>query len=169
MKWLFLPASILFFSFLNGNSFSISNSLPSDLQSASNVFSKSVEVFGLRVLSTNTVSDAKVLHTANVLAEYLDNDENGTVDEPSVLTKLLGNSKAEIATMVLFASKNEQASFEDSFGPLMSVLTRTQNLFANEIFENGSTGNNRDATLEEVLHLVTDLGWDKAFPTIWGE
>ena len=110
MKWLFLPASILFFSFLNGNSFSISNSLPSDLQSASNVFSKSVEVFGLRVLSTNTVWDAKVLHTANVLAEYLDNDENGTVDEPSVLTKLLGNSKAEIATMVLFASENEQAS-----------------------------------------------------------
>ena len=51
----------------------------------------------------------------------------------------------------------------------MTVLTITQNLFANEIFENGSSGNNRDATLEEVLHLVTDLGWDKAFPTIWGE
>ena len=24
-------------------------------------------------------------------------------------------------------------------------------------------------TLEEVLHLVTDLGWDEAFPDIWGE
>ena len=169
MKCLFLPASILFVSFLNGNSFTISNSLPSDLQSASNVFTKSVEVFGLRVLSTNTVADAKVLHTANVLAEYLDNDENGTVDQPSVLTTLLGNTKAEIATMVLFASENEQASFENSLGPLMTVLTRTQNLFANEIFENGSSGNNREATLEEVLHLVTDLGWDKAFPSIWGE
>ena len=160
MKCLFLHASILFVSFLNGNSFTISNSLPSDLQSASNVFTKSVEVFGLRVLSTNTVADAKVLHTANVLAEYLDNDENGTVDQPSVLTTLLGNTKAEIATMVLFASENEQASYENSLGPLMTVLTRTQNLFANEIFENGSSGNNRDATLEEVLHLITDLGWD---------
>ncbi|NBU87371.1 MAG: hypothetical protein EBS13_08805, partial [Verrucomicrobia bacterium] len=47
--------------------------------------------------------------------------------------------------------------------------TRSQNLFADEIFENGSSGNDRDATLEEVLHLVTDLGWDEAFPDIWGE
>ena len=135
MKCFFLAAFFLIVSFLNGNSFSISNSLPSDLQSASNVFAKSVEVFGLRVLSTNAVSDAKVLHTANVLAEYLDNDENGSVDQPSVLSKLMGNSNAEIATMVLFASENEQASFEDNLGTLMPILTRTQNLFANEIFE----------------------------------
>lgn len=160
--------ALILFSSSYGNSFTVSNTLPDDLNKATNIFSKSIEVFGLRVLSTNTVSDAKVLHTANVLAEYLDNDENGTVDQPSVLTKLLGNTKAEIATMVLFASENEQASFENSLGPLMTVLTRTQNLFANEIFENGSSGNNRDATLEEVLHLVTDLGWDKAFPSIWG-
>ena len=51
----------------------------------------------------------------------------------------------------------------------MRVLERTQNLFADEIFENGSQGDDRDATLEEVLHLVTDLGWDEAFPEVWGE
>ena len=128
-----------------------------------------MEVFGLRVLATDSVPDAKVLHTANVLAEYLDNDENGTVDQPEVLSKLLGNSNSEIATMVLFESESEQESFSGSLETLMQILTRSQNLFADEIFENGSSGNDRDATLEEVLHLVTDLGWDEAFPDIWGE
>ncbi|MEC8778888.1 MAG: hypothetical protein VXX28_07625, partial [Verrucomicrobiota bacterium] len=168
MKFL-LPLALLVPNWTYGNSFTVSNTLPDDLSSASNVFGKSVEVFGLRVLATSSVPDAKVLHTANVLAEYLDNDENGSVDQPEVLTKLLGNSNSEIATMVLFASENEQESYGDDFETLMRVLERTQNLFADEIFENGSQGDDRDATLEEVLHLVTDLGWDEAFPEVWGE
>ena len=168
MKFL-LPLALLVPNWTYGNSFTVSNTLPDDLSSASNVFGKSVEVFGLRVLATSSVPDAKVLHTANVLAEYLDNDENGSVDQPEVLAKLLGNSNSEIATMVLFASENEQESYGDDFETLMRVLERTQNLFADEIFENGSQGDDRDATLEEVLHLVTDLGWDEAFPAVWGE
>ena len=164
-----LIASFFICSISYGNSFTISNSLPNDLREASNVFTKYVEVFGLRILATSAVPDAKVLHTANILAEYLDNDENGSVDQPEVLDKLLGNSNEEIATMVLFASENEEESHENSFESLMRILTRTQNLYADEIFENGSIGDDRDATLEEVLHLVTDLGWDEAFPEVWGE
>jgi hypothetical protein len=152
-----------------GNAFTISTTLPSDLQSASSVFSKYVEVFGLRVLATSGVSDAKVLHTANVLAEYLDNDENGVIDQAEVLTSLLGSSVSRISTMVLFSSESEQNSLDSNLVALETVLTRTQNLFADEIFENGSQGENRDATLEEVLHLVTDKGWDEAFPDVWGE
>ena len=152
-----------------GNAFTISTTLPNDLQSASSVFSKYVEVFGLRVLATSSVSDAKVLHTANVLAEYLDNDENGLIDQAEVLTSLVGPSNATISTMVLFASQTEQDSFDSSLAKLETIMSRTQNLFADEIFENGSKGENRDATLEEVLHLVTDKGWDEAFPSVWGE
>ena len=154
---------------LQGNAFTISTTLPSDLQSASSVFSKYVDVFGLRILATSGVSDAKVLHTANVLAEYLDNDENGVIDQPEVLTSLLGSSQSKISTMVLFSSEAEQNSLDSSLASLETVMTRTQNLFAEEIFENGSQGENRDATLEEVLHLVTDKGWDEAFPSVWGE
>ena len=159
----------LIFLIARGNSFTISTSLPDDLQSASHIFTKSVEVFGLRILATDSVADIKVLHTANVLAEYLDNDENGSVDQPEVLDKLMGESTGEIATMVLFASETEQESYGESLETLIQVLPRSQNLFADEIFEGGSLGDNRDATLEEVLHLVTDLGWDEAFPDIWGE
>ena len=34
------------------------------------------------------MSDAKLLHAANVTAELLDNDENGTVDNLCVVAKL---------------------------------------------------------------------------------
>jgi hypothetical protein len=152
-----------------GNAFTISTTLPSDLQSASSVFSKYIEVFGLRILATSGVPDAKILHTANVMAEYLDNDENGIVDQPEVLAALVGASNTTISTMVLFSSEAEQDSFGSNLASLEALMSRTQNLFADEIFEEGSQGANRDATLEEVLHLVTDKGWDEAFPAVWGE
>ena len=154
---------------LLGNAFTVSTTLPSDLQSASSIFSKYVEVFGLRILATSSVSDAKVLHTANVMAEYLDNDEDGLIDQPEVLNSLVGTSNTTISTMVLFASETEQNSLGSSLASLEALMCRTQNLFADEIFEDGSQGENRDATLEEVLHLVTDKGWDEAFPAVWGE
>ncbi|MBT3568085.1 MAG: YHYH protein [Opitutae bacterium] len=147
----------------------LSASFPSDIEASKSVFNKCVEVLGLRVLATSGVSEAKTLHAANMLAEYLDNDEDGNVDQPEVLAALKGSSNAQIATMVLFASEQEQESKQSAFETFENSITRAQNLFAMEIFENGSNGSDRDATLEEVLHLVTDKGWDEAFPAIWGE
>jgi len=35
-------------------------------------------VFGIDIYAVADVTDAKLLHTANVMALYLDNDEDGT-------------------------------------------------------------------------------------------
>ena len=86
----------------------LSASFPSDIESSKTVFDKCVEVFGLRVLATSGVSEAKTLHAANVLAEYLDNDEDGNIDQPEVLAALKGSSNVQIATMVLFASEQDR-------------------------------------------------------------
>ena len=51
-------------------------------------FVKYVEVFGLRIYAEDALTDAQVLHAANVLAELLDNDEDGTVDDAALLTQL---------------------------------------------------------------------------------
>ena len=54
----------------------------------SSSFTKGLTVFGINLLATTGVSDAKLLHAANVTAELLDNDENGTVDNLCVVAKL---------------------------------------------------------------------------------
>jgi len=48
-------------------------------------FDKKVEVFGILIVGTSEVQDEKLLHAAAVMAEYLDNDEDGEVDDPAVL------------------------------------------------------------------------------------
>ena len=51
-------------------------------------FCKTTEVFGIKIYATNKVDNEKMLHAASILAEYLDNDEDGEVDDQEVLASL---------------------------------------------------------------------------------
>ena len=53
---------------------------------------KFIDVFGMYVIATEESPLEKVLHTANVLAQYLDNDEDGFADDPNVLWQLVENN-----------------------------------------------------------------------------
>lgn len=48
-------------------------------------FTKQVDVFGIHIYAMNTTGDDKILHAANILAEYLDNDEDGIPDDQTVV------------------------------------------------------------------------------------
>ena len=51
-------------------------------------FTKGISIFGVNILATNGVSEEKLIHAANVMAELIDNDENGEVDNSCVVKKL---------------------------------------------------------------------------------
>jgi hypothetical protein len=43
----------------------------------------------MNLIGTKSVEQSKLLHEAHILAEYLDNDKDGKVDDPKVLKNML--------------------------------------------------------------------------------
>lgn len=117
-------------------------------------FTKQVEVFGLHIYATNTTGDDKLLHAANILAEYIDNDEDGLPDNPKIMKALIEGKGA----IVMMKSQRERPA-----GP----HPRGQGLYDEETIPNGRAQGRFDASLEEILHMVTDVGWAGAYPEVF--
>jgi hypothetical protein len=118
-------------------------------------FTKQVEVFGLHIYATNTTDDDKLLHAANILAEYIDNDEDGVPDNPKIMKALIEGKGA----IVMRKTQGEKPT-----GP----RPRGQGLYDEETIPNGREQGRFDASLEEILHMVTDVGWAGAYPEVFG-
>ncbi|WP_410766998.1 hypothetical protein [Haloferax sp. DFSO60] len=141
---------------------------PEDFQPA---FDKSMVVFGVRLVATERVSETKLRHAGTVMAKYLDNDEDGVPDNPAVVDELV----AQKATLIVPYDERE---LEEVFGFLEQTFPPSraesiQDLHAVEILPSGlphsTTGDRFDATLEEVLHLVTHVGFSSVYPDVFGE
>ena len=115
-------------------------------------FTKSIDVFGIPVKAESCVSNRKLLHVASVLAEYLDNNNNRKVDNPRVVKQL---RKREGGCVSIYCG-------DDGDDPCMW-------LFEDEIFPEGSRKGRPDATIEEVLHLISQTGYAYAYPKQFGE
>ena len=131
-----------------------------------NVFCKKVDVFGVYIYATENVSEIDLLHTANVMAQYLDNDEDSVVDNQLVLDRMIANQ----SSMVLFGKEN--SSKKRKFLRGQNELEGSfifQDLYGSEIHPNWSFNSPFDATLEEVLHLITHSGFSQVYPSVFGE
>merc|ERR1711972_1186170 len=71
---------------------------------------KFTKVFGVAVFVHNSVSDAKLQHAASIMAEWLDNDEDGCVDTPVILKHLLRKDKSPDNWAVPFNNKKFECS-----------------------------------------------------------
>ena len=124
-------------------------------------FSRKVEVFGIKIFAVPNVTDDKLLHAANVMAQYLDNDEDGTPDNQAVVDKMIENK----AFMVMWKSEND-LNIDPPNG------WEGQDLGNDEthpnFVANGKTGP-FDASLEEVLHIITHAGYADVYPSVFGE
>ena len=95
-------------------------------------------------------------------AQYLDNDEDGTADNPRVLKSL---KQARAAIMMTRSMERMFDRVPDK------VFDRRilQGLYGAETHPDGAQRNVFDAALEEVLHLVTNAGYANAYPEVFGE
>ena len=97
-------------------------------------------------------------HAANVLAQYLDNDEDGEVDDPNVLEKLHENKAYLVPEPRRDLLGSEAAAWAKTWGDET----------APDYVSRGKTGR-FDASLEEVLHLVHYAGLFQAYPQVFGQ
>jgi len=125
-------------------------------------------VFGVPLVATKGTPKKSVQHAIKVFQGYLDNDHDGLVDNETVVEALIQNHGA----MVL--GKNE-SDWQDHFDELIGLMEEQDldvdeiepNLFslmANEI----NPRHGFDASLEEILHLITHIGYGNAYPDAWG-
>ena len=122
---------------------------------------KSASVFGISIRATANVDDNLVRHAAAVLAEYLDNNEDGIPDNQLIVDTMVQRG----ATLVMARDFQELESIASQVNPTDSW----QDLLADETIPNGSARGQFDASYEEVLHLITHVGYANAYPESFGE
>ena len=127
---------------------------PAD-QPGAEFFATYTVVFGVSVLASEQTPEAKVLHAAHVLAQYLDNDEDGEPDDPAVVEAMV----AQQAAMIMFATEEEAEGSGVFESPVLDAFVG-QGLWGEET----APSDGFDASLEEVLHLISDTGYAAAYP-----
>ena len=149
-----IPASNVIFS---------SDSKMSFYTAKSAGFTKGISIFGVNILATTRVSEEKLIHAANVMAELIDNDENGEVDNSCIVKKL-----NELEAFVSMYNEDESEISMESLKMLGSEGNST-GLGAFETTINYESGDQHDASVEEIFHLITQFGYSKMYPAIFGE
>lgn len=123
-------------------------------------FNRKVIVFGIDIYAAEGVEDSKLLHASNLLAQYLDNDEDEVIDNQLVLDHMVQNK----AFLFLWNTEADFPSNEPS-DRVGQDLGNDETIPA--WHTNGHTGQ-FDAAIEEVWHIVTNAGYESAYPTVFG-
>ena len=131
-----------------------------------------VNVFGIRIFASQTTPEDKLSHAAGVLAQYLDNDEDGVPDNILVLSHLVSRS-------VFIIMPGTEAEME---GLEMALIAEAGYRFGQDLYGeetkpdflvdgkiNAPDGSYYDGALEEILHPITQHGYANAYPEVFGE
>jgi len=145
-------------------------------------FAKKVVVFGIPIHASLDAPDEKVIHAAGVLAQYLDNDADGSPDD-----QLLVQTLVDRDARIFMAADRDQ--LDEAFnridtdhpGSLASAAwwlnpegitpadSVWQDLSADETVPGRGAHDEFDASLEEVLHLISHVGLANAYPEVFAE
>lgn len=124
------------------------------------MFDKSAVVFdAVTIYGTSKVPVAKLKHTAQVVAQWLDNNEDGVIDDLRLQEALQKNK----ATMIM----SENGFSIKAMLKIQTQLTGSsiQDLYANET----NNPERRDASQEETHHLIINVGYQKVWPQVFSE
>ena len=128
---------------------------------ASDMLTQQVTVFNVvTICATTDVPASKLTHAANVTAEWLDNDGDGQADEPRIIAAM----EQSRPVLIMTAS-----------GPSDSLMQAVENGISGRVaqdlgaFETNPASGERDASQEEIHHLILNSGWAKFIPTTFND
>ncbi len=124
-------------------------------------YNRKVVVFGVDIYAAPKVEDEKLLHAANLMAQYLDNNEDGVVDNKLVVDKMVEKK----AFLFMWKKSGDKKLFPIKGREGQDLGNDETNP---QFVVNGKTGT-FDAALEEVLHLITHVGYAGVYPSVFGE
>lgn len=127
--------------------------LSKNLPAAFNIFSKELDVNGVKIYAVSQVTDKQLNYVGNVLKDLLNKDGTG------ILANMVKNGAA--MTMFANAEQRDSAAGQKVFESAPNRML--QDLQADEIIPPG-TATTRDATVEEVTHLIHNSGITAANP-----
>ena len=133
-------------------------------------FSQFVRVHGMYVVGDKDAPSDYVLHTANILAQYLDNDEDGIPDDQAVTDYLVaGNVTFPVWTKNIrenFWSSARGTPCEDNIRTVASMYhADSAGQWAIGGIEKAKIW---DSNLEEVWHAVSE-GWYRVYPEYFND
>ena len=131
-------------------------------------FQMFIDVFGLYVVAPSSAPEEYVIHSANVLAEYIDNNADGLPDDAAVLEHL---KRQNLVVPVWVMSTREQFDqnrrgtvCEDGVS-LAASMYFDEDEWAIGGIESAATW---DTNLEEIWHIVSN-GWYATYPEFFGD
>jgi len=135
---------------------------PNSSESGFGEFSQYVDVFGLSIYGEEGVCTEHMLHAAHILAELLDNDENGEWDDPALFNKLL-EEEVLVPIFAYEGSPAEDEFFHNYRGSGVSAV-----LWNNEMDPSQPGHWGADATIEEIMHTINHVGHVALYPDAFG-
>ena len=132
---------------------------------------KYVNVFGIHIFASPTTPEDKISHAAGVLAQYLDNDEDGDPDNTLVLSHLVSRNVFIIMPGTEMEMERLEMNLVEESGyrfgqDLYGEETKPDFLVDGKI--NAPDGWYYDRALEEILHPITHYGYANAYPEVFG-
>ena len=131
-------------------------------QCPTKVFDKGAIVFdSILVCGTSMVPQEKITHAANVAAQWLDNDQDGVLDNPEVVKELKRNKAALLMSETGFS----EIFMIQNFAAIEKGGFFVQDLYAEET----DPERGRDASQEEIHHLIWGAGFAAVYPEVFDD
>jgi len=153
--------------------------LPTENEKAA-LIDKTMTVFGIKMLALEGITPRDLKLVASVLAQWIDNDEDGIPDNPAVLAEIVKRNSRMILGVTFDQigpwHENSQKMLKDEHATTydLDVTSINHNWYGLPLSKYSEEHYRTDGLLppdaatEETFNLITDIGYENVYPAaLW--